>query len=327
MSGKTKILALLLLGLGMIFLVLAFLSGQSAKTSGESIKQEIERVPVVVSTREIPFGTTITADMLKVEKFALAPAGGYKDINEALGKKPLFNIGSGLPVTAQYFESGAVAAEVREGFRAFAMRLDDNNMATAKIKAGDFIDVFSLFRINNQEVGRTVSRMVLPKLRVLSVGSQLVNTPETASSKEELNDSNGNRRTQQLRAVTVEVPVQDVNTLALAQSQGELFAVIRNPNDEELPDPAKYPVADTVLKPVKPKAEKGQPMPVAPALSELDKAYAGMSLANTVEPGSANNNKDKRNAVNAGAPAAAGDSAPSTVEVIRGGEISREKAR
>lgn len=327
MSGKTKILALLLLGLGMIFLVLAFLSGQGAKKGGETLKQEIERVPVVVSTREIPFGTVITIDMLKVERFAIAPAGSYKDVNEAVGKKPLFNIGSGLPVTAQYFESGAVAAEVREGYRAFALRLDDNNMATSKIKAGDFVDVFSLFRVNNQEIERTVSRLVQPKLRVLSVGSQLVNAPESTNNAEDPNDRSGNRRAQQLRAVTVEVPVQDVNTLALAQSQGELFIVIRNPKDEELPDPSKYPMPDTVLKPVKPKAEKGQASQAVAPPSETDKAYAGMSLANTVEPGNANNNKDKRSSAATGVPRPSGDGGGTSVEVIRGGEISREKAR
>ena len=142
MSGKTKILALLLLGIGLIFMVMAFLSGQNVKKGGEAIKTELERFPVVVSTVEIQFGKPVTPEMLKVEKFAIAPSGAFTDIGDVIGKKPLFNIGKGLPVTNQYFESGAVAAEVREGYRAFALRLDENNVATAKIKAGDYVDVF-----------------------------------------------------------------------------------------------------------------------------------------------------------------------------------------
>ncbi|HEY1059560.1 MAG TPA: Flp pilus assembly protein CpaB [Limnobacter sp.] len=325
MSGKTKILALLLLGLGMIFLVLAFLSGQNVKKNGDTLKNELERYPVVVSTKEIPFGQIITGDLLKVEKFAIAPAGSYKDINEVIGKKPVFNIGPGLPITAQYFESGAVAAEVRDGFRAFALRLDENNVATGKIKPGDFVDVFSIFRANNQDVEQTVSRLILPKLRVLSVGQQLVNAPEAAAKDDK--DPNGQRRQNQ-RAMMVEVAVPDINALAIAQSQGELFVVLRGPDDEEMPDPSKYPLAENVLKPIQPKAEKGQPAPPPVELNSSDKAYAGLSLSNAVLPGSGNGkNNAKKPATNSTGNARPAEDSGSAVEVIRGGETSREKAR
>lgn len=320
MSGKTKILALLLLGLGLVFLVLAFLSGQNARDNGESIKQELERFPVVVSTKEIPFGQAITADLLKIEKFAIAPTGSFKDVNEVVGKKSQFTIGAGLPITAQFFEKGAVASEVREGHRAFALRLDENNIATAKIKAGDFVDVFSIFRINNQEIPQTVSRLIAPKIRVLSVGTQMVNAPETASAE----DKDPNQRNRQLKAMMVEVPLDQVNVLGVAQSQGELYVVLRSPEDEEVPDPTKYPPLETVLQPVKPKQEKGQAAPAPVELSTSDKAYAGVSLSNAVLPGSSKEVKKT-------APSTAGRTAApapeATVEVIRGGEVTREKAR
>ncbi|WP_370261767.1 Flp pilus assembly protein CpaB [Limnobacter sp.] len=323
MSGKTKILALLLLGLGLIFMVMAFLSGQNVREGTEQIKTELERFPVVVSATEIQFGKPVTPDMVKVEKFAISPAGAFKDVNDVVGKKPLFNIGKGLPVTSQYFESGAVAAEVREGYRAFALRLDENNVATGKIKAGDYVDVFSIFRANTKEVEETISRLILPRLRVLSVGSQLVNAPESVNAEEK--DQN-NRQVRQ-RAMMVEVPTADINTLAIAQSQGELFVVLRSPDDEEVPNVALYPKADTVIKPVPVKTEGGKtpnPPPPPPELSDSDKAYAGTSLGNTVLPGSANTKDNKKPPQTAQRRA---EEAPPTVEVIRGGEISREKAR
>lgn len=320
MSGKTKIFALLLLGVGLIFMVMAFLSGQNVKKGGETIKSELERFPVVVSTTEIQFGKPVTSDMLKVEKFAIAPSGAFTDIGDVIGKKPLFNIGKGLPVTNQYFESGAVAAEVREGYRAFALRLDENNVATAKIKAGDYVDVFSLFKSNTKEVEQTISRMVLPKLRVLSVGDQLVNAPETANAEQK----DVNNRQVRLRAMMVEVPTADINTLAIAQSQGDLFVVLRSPDDEELPDMAKYPQADTVLKPEPIKSSDGKVLKPQPPveLTASDKAFAGTSLGNAVLPGSANTKENKKPIQNAQR-----NAAPATVEIIRGGETTREQAR
>lgn len=320
MSGKTKIFALLLLGVGLIFMVMAFLSGQNMRKGGETIKTELERFPVVVSTTEIKFGTPVTPEMLKVEKFAIAPSGAFTDIGDVIGKKPQFTIGKGLPVTMVYFESGAVASEVREGYRAFALRLDENNVATGKIKAGDFVDVFSIFKNNSRDIEQTISRLVMPKLRVLSVGSQLVNAPETANTEEK--DQN-NRQVRQ-RAMMVEVPTADINTLAIAQSQGELFVVLRSPDEEEVPDPSKYPLPDTVLKPVPVKTADGKVMNPQPVveLSASDKAFAGTSLGNTVLPGSSNT-KDNKKPTQTGQRAAE----PATVEVIRGGETTRETAR
>jgi pilus assembly protein CpaB len=321
MSGKTKILALLLLGIGLIFMVMAFLSGQNVKKGGEAIKTELERFPVVVSTVEIQFGKPVTPEMLKVEKFAIAPSGAFTDIGDLIGKKPLFNIGKGLPVTNQYFESGAVAAEVREGYRAFALRLDENNVATAKIKAGDYVDVFSIFKSNSRDIEETISRLIMPKLRVLSVGSQLVNAPETTNAA---NEKDVNNRPVRLKAMMVEVPTADINTLAIAQTQGELFVVLRSPEEEELPDMSKYPQAEPVLKPAPVKGPDGKVLKNQPPveLTASDKAFAGISLDNAILPGSGNTKDNKKPAQTTQRTAE-----PATVEVIRGGETTRETAR
>ena len=321
MSGKTKILALLLLGIGLIFMVMAFLSGQNVKKVGEAIKTELERFPVVVSTVEIQFGKPVTPEMLKVEKFAIAPSGAFTDIGDVIGKKPLFNIGKGLPVTNQYFESGAVAAEVREGYRAFALRLDENNVATAKIKAGDYVDVFSIFKSNSRDIEETISRLIMPKLRVLSVGSQLVNAPETTNAA---NDKDVNNRPVRLKAMMVEVPTGDINTLAIAQTQGELFVVLRSPDEEELPDMSKYPQPEPILKPALVKGPDGKVLKNQPPveLTASDKAFAGISLDNAMLPGSGNTKDNKKPAQTTQRTAE-----PATVEVIRGGETTRETAR
>jgi len=321
MSGKTKILALLLLGIGLIFMVMAFLSGQNVKKGGEAIKTELERFPVVVSTVEIQFGKPVTPEMLKVEKFAIAPSGAFTDIGDVIGKKPLFNIGKGLPVTSQYFESGAVAAEVREGYRAFALRLDENNVATAKIKAGDYVDVFSIFKSNSRDIEETISRLIMPKLRVLSVGSQLVNAPETTNAA---NEKDVNNRPVRLKAMMVEVPTADINTLAIAQNQGELFVVLRSPEEEELPDMSKYTLPEPILKPALVKGPDGKVLKNQPPveLTASDKAFAGISLDNAMLPGSGNTKDNKKPAQTTQRTAE-----PATVEVIRGGETTRETAR
>lgn len=334
MSGKTKFIAFILLGLGLLFLGLALLTGQQGQTQREVIQQELERATVVVATKKIPFDTVITPDMLRVDKVPIAPTGSYQSVTDLEGRKPVYTIEAGVPITKQFFEPGAVASQLRDGFRAFAMSLDENNVSTAKIKAGDFVDVFSIFRAKDKEVDQTISRLILPKLRVLSVGEQLVNSPEAAKEQKAEGNSNAARQKRNDRAVMVEVATEEVNNLALAQAQGELFVVIRSPDDETMPDTSLYPKADTVLKPIPPKAPpKGAPGSApstpepAPELSAATKAYAGTAIRDVVVPGSAKNPNVIRELQPKPVSTRPAEPREETTEIIRAGEISKEKAR
>lgn len=320
-------MAILLLGVGLVFLVMAFLSSKEVKESGKTIQEEIKRVTVVISREKIPFGKPITSNQLEVQKVTIAQTGAYTDPAALVGKLPLYNIDPGTILTNKFFEPGAVASQVREGHRAFALRLDDNNASTAKIKAGDFVDVFSLFRSRSKEVENTISRLIMPKLRVLAVGEQLVNTPEAA---EETQDPRAKSRKRTERAITVEVDTANVNVLALAQDQGELFVVIRNPDDEEMPDISNYPKPKPVLQPVKQTvAGKDGPTEQAPneELTPVNSAYAGIAVEDVVIPGSAQNNKTNNKPSTSGSTSRPRTSYSSSVEVIRAGEASKEKAR
>ena len=320
-------MAILLLGVGLVFLIMAFLSSREVKESGKTIQEEIKRVTVVISRERIPFGKPINSTQLEVQKVTIAQTGAYSDPAAVVGKVPLYNIDPGTILTNKFFEPGAVASQVRNGYRAFALRLDDNNASTAKIKAGDYVDVFSLFRARSKEVEDTISRLIMPKLRVLAVGEQLVNTPESA---EENQDPRAQSRKRTERAITVEVDTANVNVLALAQDQGELFVVIRNPEDEEMPNVENYPMPKPVLQPVKQKvAGKNGPEEKTPdeELTPVNSAYAGIAVADVVLPGSADDPKKKKDSTTRSPRRSSGGGSSSSVEVIRAGEASRERAR
>jgi len=326
MSGKTKFIAIILLGLGLIFLALAVLTGQQGQAKREVIQQELERATVMVAVKQIPFNTPITADMVRADKVPIAPTGAYQSLTDLEGRKPVYTIEPGVPITKQFFEPGAVASQLQEGHRAFALSLDDNNVTTAKIKAGDLVDVFTIFRAKDKEVDQTISRLILPKLRVLAVGEQLVNSPETA--KEQKTDANANRQRRNEKAVMVEVATADINTLALAQVQGELFVVIRNPKDEGMPDTSLYPQADTVLKPIPPKpAAKGTAAAPTPELNAETKAYAGTAIRDVVVPGSAKNPNVIKELQGKPVRTLPAEPREESTEVIRAGEVSKEKGR
>jgi pilus assembly protein CpaB len=305
-------------------LVMAFLSGNEAKESGKSIQKEVKRVTVVISREKIPFGKPITSNQLEIQQVTIAQTGAYSDPAALVGKLPLYNIDPGTILTNKFFEPSAVASQVREGYRAFALRLDDNNASTAKIKAGDFVDIFSLFQSRNKEVEHTISRLIIPKLRVLAVGEQLVNTPETAEENQEPR-AKSRKRTE--RAITVEVDIANVNVLALAQDQGELFVVIRNPDDEEMPDLSNYPQPKPVLQPIKQNVANKEGQININELSPVDAAYAGIAVGDVVIPGSTRNNKTTSPQKTANSNNRPRTGYASNIEVIRAGESSRERVQ
>lgn len=343
MTGKSKLFAALLLLAGVVFLALAFTTGKKAEKANIPLEADLKRITIVVAKDRIPFGEPVTAAMVETQKVIVAPSQAYKNVEAVVGKRPVFSIEAGSTLTPKYFEPSAVAAEIREGHRAFALRLDDSSASTGKIKAGDFVDVFSVFNITTDQKTRKtemVSRMVLPKLRVLAVGEQLVNTPE-AAEEQNTNDRRATKRPE--RAVTVEVKTEDVNGLALAQAQGELFVVIRNPEDTNLPDLAMYPAPRNVLKPLPPEGDdlakdKAKMQAAVQAQEETlasnpeNSAYAGVAATDVILPGSADLDAIPRQPIKESKEVSKPKTIPrprppSTVEVIRAGEATQEKAR
>jgi pilus assembly protein CpaB len=280
MTGKLKIVAAALLFLGVCMVLVALFSRSAPQQIVQTQQREEITFPVVVAKSAIVFGEPVSAEMVAIEQVKTKPEGVFTDINDVIGRIPILSVQQGKTLSNSIFESNAVSEQVRTGYRAVAIRIDEQLAGTGKLKPGDIVDVFSVFRRDDRDVMTTQSRLVLSRLRVITVGAKVVGqAPDESKGQDGNNNPNNNAAV--MRNVTVEVPVADVNLLLLSQQQGNLLLALRNAEDNAVPSRDEFPEPTALLKK---KDIKGKP-PTDIVLSADDKAFAGLGLDSVVGVG------------------------------------------
>ncbi|WP_322057600.1 Flp pilus assembly protein CpaB [Paraburkholderia sp. J63] len=303
MANLTKITAgLLITGafvLGLFAWMLARRAPPPAVVPPPSPMQAL--TPVVVATRVLSAGQPIPADALRVQPLPIHPQGAVSDSALVAGRVPLADIAANAPVLDQQLSS-SLAASLAPGERAVAVRVDETNAVGNTLRAGNYVDVFFTLRrdgngMNGGEIGRTQTRLLISKARVLVFGAQ----PDASAGAGGQRTSNFGRQDATPRTAVLAVPLTEVDQLALAQSQGQLMLALRNPTDDGQVDPAAFGPQPGVLKVVSHTAPDGSTRAAAGvALDQL----AGSGVQREAAPAT---------------PHRAVASAHGGIEVIRGG--------
>jgi pilus assembly protein CpaB len=201
---------------------------------------------VVVAARPIAIGTELTARDVKV----LAWPGG-SPISGAIGD-PKAVINRGLltavlenePITvnkvAAANEGTGLSPVIPRGMRALAVRVNDVIGVAGFVVPGSRVDLVVTMRQTNGSITRTAASNV----QVL-----------TAGTRQDQGKPDDDKKPNQSTVVTLMVTPQDAERIALAQSEGEIMLVLRNPLDTEV----------TTSVGVKTEALLGREEPPAPA--------------------------------------------------------------
>lgn len=272
--------------------------------------------PVVITTKAVPAGQPIAADALRVAQLPINPAGALRETAAAAGRVPVVDLGEGTPLLENQLVSG-LALRIEEGERAIAVKADEVMGVGNRIRPGDFVDVFFVLKSDGKEIDRSQVRLLLARKRVLAYGGASVDGQPSAGAN---GSASGNgAQPQPARTAVLAVPVEEVNRLALGDSNGRLLLALRHPGDTKEPDPALFAALPTALQPASHKT--GDPR--GASLQGLDQARAGLTVADLASGGqglrpaalpAAARAAPARNAPAAASPRAAG----TEVEVIRG---------
>ncbi len=177
---------------------------------------------VAVATVEIPLGTAITAEKIRLVEWpeTSVPRGAFDDLEQLKGRVVTGTVQSGEPLLesrlAPVGAKGGLSAIVAEGKRAMTVRVNDVVGVAGFALPGTFVDVM----VNTQEEGaqtsdkdRTISKIVLERILVLAVAQEA----DRDSTKPRV-----------VNAVTLELTPQQAEVLDLARSVGTLSLVLRN---------------------------------------------------------------------------------------------------
>lgn len=324
----TKILAILLLVLAVSLALLAWMLSREAPRAIQPVAlpsetvQPLEttqtapaaRFTVVVARQAITAGQRITEADLQVVEKAEAVAEAYAQAAPLLGRTTLIALQPEQIILEHHIVTG-LSLQLENGQRAVSIAVKEPMAAGNHIRPGDFVDVFFTVQEDGKDTKvDTQTRLLLARARVLAYGAGTVENPPAtlAQRKAEQAKENSQRnsreeargRAEVANAAVLAVPLVDVQRLTLAEKYGQLSLALRHPDDLELPNADLFAALPFALRPILNK-DGGS------GISDIDKAYAGLKLADLADGRGAA--KEKSRSVDR---SAAGTNTKRTLELI-----------
>ncbi|MDI1301017.1 MAG: Flp pilus assembly protein CpaB [bacterium] len=182
-------------------------------------KAALSTTGVVVAARDIPLGTRLAPEQLKVVAWPSGskPSGTFNDIQKVNTRVLNASVQVGEPVLesrlAPIGSKGGLSALIPEGKRAVSVKVKEESGVAGFALPGNYVDVLVSAQDEN---GRPISRIVLQRILVLAI-AQEANRDET--------------KPKLVNAVTLEVTPAEAEQLDLARSIGQLSLALRNQVD------------------------------------------------------------------------------------------------
>ena len=183
---------------------------------------EVNSVPIVVATQDLPVGTLVTVDHLKTVQWpASSPVSGAFSSPEELTDRGLIaSVVANEPVTEGKLasrESGAgLPPSIPLGMRALSVRVNDVIGVAGFVVPGTRVDVLATV---SQGQNSSMSKVVVSNVQVLTAGTRY--DLEQARTGEPMPST----------VVTLMVTPEEAERIALAGNEGQLVLTLRNPLD------------------------------------------------------------------------------------------------
>ena len=179
---------------------------------------------VVVAAKEIPAGTSITPDMVKLSSYLKTsiPPGSFSSPEQVSGRVVQTQVVVGEPLLASRMgEKAGLTVLLTPGQRAMAVKVNEIIGVSGFITPNDRVDVIAnVARPGGEGQDGQISKIVLQNKRVLSVAQtvegQKDGKPQVASS------------------ITLELTPEDAEKLSLASLEGKILLALRGTQDEHI---------------------------------------------------------------------------------------------
>ena len=203
-------------------------------------------VMVLVATRDIPLGAAITEEMLAQHELPQSYVEDrhilFSDAQRILGVRATSGVRGGesllwtdLATTSD--QRRDLSGLIRMGMRAITIRADISSSFGGLLRPGDRVDVLLTVERDNRE---NMTLPLLQNLLVLAAGAD-TGAPVLPGQR--------SRRQTTVNQVTVSVTLEQAAVLALAEAQGRISLVLRNPNDIELVEDAPDTTTADIIEP------------------------------------------------------------------------------
>lgn len=187
---------------------------------------KFEGVPIVVASRDLPWGTPLTQKMVRVVNYPSEhlPEGRFTEIESLAGRVVLTHLRRNEPVLESKLapldiKTGGVVGVLHPGMRAMAVRVNEVVGVSGFLKPGDRVDIMATLK--NGKKDEKITKTVLENTLILATGTQM----ERKGPGEE---------PKAVKVITFEVSLEEAEKLALASTEGKLRLALRSPLNTEV---------------------------------------------------------------------------------------------
>jgi pilus assembly protein CpaB len=185
---------------------------------------------VVVAATDVRLGSVLrNVDLGTAEMAGPLPKGAITNPQDAIGRGVVSNLYQGEPIMesrlAAVGSGGGLAATIRPGMRACAVKVDDVVGVAGFVTAGMRVDVLISGNppgtINTTQGPRV--KTLLQNIEVLSAGTDI--------------QKDGEGKPKQVQVVNLLVTPEQAEDLSLASNETHIQLVLRNPLDTQIAEP------------------------------------------------------------------------------------------
>jgi pilus assembly protein CpaB len=237
MSRARLLILLLAIGSGLVAVMLVRgMMGQQPAAPVVAEAPRTESVPVLVAAKDITMGERLTGLAVEwrdwprdnVAGFMITREARPDAIREIEGGRARAPIIQGEPIADRKIlaveEGNLMSSLVREGLRAYAVRVSDRTAGSGFILPNDRVDVIATFKVQVEaregeeakEIG--FSSTIITNARVLAINQSLAAGADTASLPD-------------VETAVLELDLQQAEVVARSESQGELSLALRSLGD------------------------------------------------------------------------------------------------
>lgn len=257
-------LAVLVAG-GLTYLLYRYLNDRESKLKADIAAHGVRAgVEVVVPAQDVPVGTPLSSDAFVSREIPgdmvyddMIRADGFQQYRASHLVKP---VRRGLPLRAGDVDSlrGRDFADVLPvGQRAVTVEIDTVNSTALLIRPGNRVDLYWLGKVFHESQSaddKKMAQLLLPNVLVLATGQDM--RPRDAGEAAQQDQANANSSAMSRQegmgytTVTLQVPVEDVARIALAQKIGGLRLILRNADDTGSAGPSLVQESEVFMDPV-----------------------------------------------------------------------------
>ena len=190
----------------------------------------VEGVEVAVASADIPWGTLLTADNIRMVPYPeeSIPQGHFTARETLKGRVILTNLKKHEPILSGKLapidiKTGGVVAVMDPNKRAMAVKVNEVVGLPGFVQPGDRVDVMATFENPNSSKTKNeqITKVVLENTLVLATDTQMQR-------------AKGDEAPTPVKVITLEVSIDEAEKLAMAENGGKLRLALRSPLNPDI---------------------------------------------------------------------------------------------